>query len=127
MDIRKQEDFINLTRIFERIHNISKNHKSHYYDARLFEHDEEIQLEEKFNDIRDEVDQALKRFDYKTALEVIKGLREPVDNYFDNVFVMSEREDLKLTRLGFLKTLDDFLLNLGNFSEIVLNSENENE
>ncbi len=127
MNIRKHEDFINLTRIFERIHNISKNHKSHYYDARLFEHNEEIQLEEKFNDIKDEVGQALSRFDYKTALEVIKGLRIPVDNYFDNVFVMSEREDLKLTRLGFLKTLDDFLLNLGNFSEIVLNSENENE
>ena len=126
-EIKKESDFIDLTRIFERVHNISKNHTSNYYDSRLFEHEEEKKLEEKFNDIRDEVNRALMRFDYKTALEKVKDLRITVDEYFDNVFVMSEREDLKLTRLGFLKTLDDFLLNMGNFGEIVQNSENENE
>jgi len=127
MDLRKEGDFTDLTRIFERIHNISKNHTSHYYDARLFEHDEEVQLEQTFNELRDEVNQALERFDYKSALTKSKDLRVPVDTYFDNVFVMSEREDLKLTRLGFLKQLDDFLLNMGDFTEIVQNRENENE
>jgi len=126
-EMKKASDFIDLTRIFERIHNISKNHTSNYYDSRLFEHEEEKKLEEKFNDIRDEVYKALNRFDYKTALDKVKDLRATVDEYFDNVFVMSEREDLKLTRLGFLKTLDDFLLNMGNFGEIVQNGENENE
>ncbi len=124
MKLRIDGDFTDLTRIFERIHNISKKHTSHHYDSRLFEHQEEIQLEEKFNDIRDEVSKSLERFDYNSALHKIKELRFFVDNYFDNVFVMAEREDLKLTRLGFLKTLDDFLLKMGDFSEIVQNKEN---
>jgi len=126
-DLKKNGDITDLMRIFERVHNISKNHLSTYYDSRLFEHQEEIILEEHYNDIRDEIYSALDRLDYQTALEKIKHLKTDIDNYFENVFVMSEREDLKLTRLGFLKNLDDFLLRLGNFSEIVQNRESDYE
>jgi len=126
-DLKLNGDITDLMCIFERIHNISKNHSSSYYDSRLFEHQEESVLEEHFNDIRDAISLALNRFDYRTALVETKQLKSDIDNYFENVFVMSEREDLKLTRLGFLKNLDDFLLRLGNFSEIVLNRENNDE
>jgi len=127
MNMKDDEDFIVLTRLFERVHNISKNHTSPLYDSRLFEYPQENLLEERFNDIRDAVSKALDRYDYQSAMTIIKDLRVHVDNYFDNVFVMSEREDLKLTRLGFLKSLDDFLLKMGNFSEIVQNKENGHE
>ena len=118
--LKEDEGFLSLSRLFERVHNISAKHDSFEYDSRLFEQEEERELENRFNEVREIVSGKLERFDYKTALEDVRTLREAINNYFDNVFVMTDQEDLKLTRLGFLKNLDAFLTQMGDLSQIIV-------
>lgn len=120
MSIKMDEDFFDLAKLFERVHNITKTHSSCDYDSRLFENEEERTLETEFVEIKEVALKKINSFDYKGAFETVKKLTATINNYFDNVFVMSEREDLKLTRLGFLKNLDNFFMKTGNLSEIVI-------
>ncbi len=120
MTVKTDEKFFELAKLFERVHNISKKHRSCEYDARLFEHEEEKLLETEFAAAKEIAIKKLNAYDYKGSLECIKELTNTINQYFDNVFVMCDREDLKLTRLGFLKTLDSFFMQMGNLSEIVI-------
>jgi len=43
--------------------------------------------------------------DYTAALQTLAALRAPVDAFFDGVMVNAEALDLRLNRLGLLKTL----------------------
>jgi len=124
--LKKDDEFLVLSRLFERVHNISAKHDSFEYDSRLFEQEEERELENRYNEIREIVSDKLKRFDYKGALKDVRSLREAINNYFDNVFVMTDQEDLKLTRLGFLKNLDAFLVQMGDLSQIIVSEDSEN-
>jgi len=49
--------------------------------------------------------------------EVIK-LRPFIDRYFDKVFVMTEEEDIRLNRLGFLKSIDQLFMEIGDLTQI---------
>jgi glycyl-tRNA synthetase beta chain len=43
--------------------------------------------------------------DYTAALQTLAALRAPVDAFFEGVMVNAEAHDLRLNRLGLLKTL----------------------
>jgi glycyl-tRNA synthetase beta chain len=43
--------------------------------------------------------------DYTASLQTLAALRAPVDAFFDGVMVNAEALDLRLNRLGLLKTL----------------------
>ena len=43
--------------------------------------------------------------DYTASLQTLAQLRAPVDAFFDGVMVNAEQTDLRLNRLGLLKTL----------------------
>ena len=43
--------------------------------------------------------------DYATSLQALAVLRAPVDAFFDGVMVNAEQLDVRLNRLGLLKTL----------------------
>ncbi len=54
--------------------------------------------------------------DYKTALENLAGIRESVDNFFDNVMVMTEDEAVKNNRLALLNQLRSLFLKVADIS-----------
>lgn len=54
--------------------------------------------------------------DYQTALTQLADLREPVDNFFDNVMVMAEDDALKANRLALLNTLRSQFMNVADIS-----------
>ncbi|MDB5829812.1 MAG: glycyl-tRNA synthetase, beta subunit, partial [Variovorax sp.] len=45
--------------------------------------------------------------DYTASLQTLAALREPVDAFFDGVMVNAEQADLRLNRLGLLKSLHE--------------------
>ena len=45
--------------------------------------------------------------DYTASLQTLAALREPVDAFFDSVMVNAEQADLRLNRLGLLKSLHE--------------------
>lgn len=112
------EEFENFLVGFERVHNISKKHGSVEFDAAKFTQKEEKELFEKYLMIKPVVLDLIDHLNYKEALIKITELRPFIDSYFDNVFVMAEQEDIRLNRLGFLKTVDTLFSEFGDLTLI---------
>ncbi len=114
-----REDFQDLFVGFERVHNIVKNHDSTSFDGSLFEQEEERELLNKFLEVKDKVLKALSHLNYREALSRLAELKPYIDRYFDNVFVMVKRDDIRLNRLGFLKNVDELFVKVGDMSHLV--------
>ncbi|MGB4263008.1 MAG: glycine--tRNA ligase subunit beta [Fervidobacterium sp.] len=112
------EEFEHLLVGFERVHNISKRHDSANFDSAKFTEPEEKELFEKFIEVKPKVLDALEHLDYQTALEQLIKLRRFIDRYFDKVFVMTEEDDIRLNRLGFLKSIDQLFMDIGDLTQI---------
>lgn len=61
----------------------------------------------------------LARHDYTGTLQVLAGLREPVDRFFDDVMVMSDDDALRRNRLALLQQLRDLFLQVADISQLV--------
>ena len=55
---------------------------------------------------------------YQDAMKLLAGLRKPVDDFFDNVMVMTDDEELRNNRLCLLKTLRDKFLRIADISKL---------
>ena len=67
------------------------------------------------------VPQADARFDagdYTASLQALAALREPVDAFFDGVMVNAEQADVRLNRLGLLKTLHQAMNRVADLSRL---------
>jgi len=59
------------------------------------------------------------RHEYVSALELIAGLRAPVDAFFEQVMVMDPDAKVRDARLGLLHSLVVTFTKIADFSEIV--------
>lgn len=66
--------------------------------------------------LRTEVQPLIAQGDYTAVLDKLANLREPVDNFFDNVMVNSEDPALRQNRLAILNTLQDLFLQVADIS-----------
>ena len=82
-------------------------------DAVLFRKDEEKHLYEKINEIRKAFTVKESNKDYENLLIKLSNTKESTDNFFDNVVVNDENQDIKNNRLELLKmycnTFDNFI------------------
>jgi len=87
-------------------------------DAVLFRKDEEKFLFEKLNEIRKSFTVKEDRKDYEELLTKLAAVKETTDNFFDNVVVNDENQDIKNNRLElmsmFCKTFNAYI----NFSKL---------
>ena len=56
--------------------------------------------------------------DYAGILTSLAELRDPVDNFFDEVMVMCEDEAIKLNRLSLLKRLNNLFISTADISKL---------
>ncbi|WP_439258075.1 glycine--tRNA ligase subunit beta [Lonepinella sp. BR2271] len=54
--------------------------------------------------------------DYSAVLDELANLRQPVDNFFDNVMVNADDQKLRQNRLAILKALQDLFLQVADIS-----------
>jgi len=82
-------------------------------DAVLFRKDEEKFLFEKLNEIRKSFTVKEDRKDYEELLTKLAGMKESTDNFFNNVVVNDENQDIKNNRLElmcmFCKTFNAYV------------------
>jgi glycyl-tRNA synthetase beta chain len=55
---------------------------------------------------------------YTASLQTLAALRAPVDAFFDDVMVNAEQEDVRLNRLGLLKTLHEAMNRVADLSRL---------
>ena len=79
----------------------------------------EIKLYEAFNNIEEDVHQALNKKEYDKALDIFIALKGPVDNFFDEVMVMVEDSSIRENRLALLAKISETMLLICDLSKLV--------
>ena len=87
-------------------------------DAVLFRKDEEKILHEKINEIRKALTVKDDNKDYESLLIKLSDTKEFTDNFFDNVVVNDENQDIKNNRLELLKMFCNTFDNFIDFSKL---------
>ena len=87
-------------------------------DAVLFRKDEEKILHEKINEIRKAFTVKDDNKDYEGLLIKLSDTKESTDNFFDNVVVNDENQDIKNNRLELLKMFCNTFDNFIDFSKL---------
>lgn len=122
---RKQKDFEELAVAFKRVVNIAKEDSGVELNTNLFSHSSENDLYQKYISIKQDISGYLRSDkknpgmkDYLNALNSIKTLKTPVDNFFDSVMVMDKNEDLRNNRMALLNGIKEMFFQISDFSRI---------
>ena len=113
--IKEQQTFKKKQDIFE---NVWQLYILGRPDAVLFRKDEEKQLYEKINEIRKAFTVKESNKDYENLLIKLSDTKEFTDNFFDNVVVNDENQDIKNNRLELLKMFCNTFNNFIDFSKL---------
>jgi len=102
---KKSENFADLMVVYNRSYNLSKKWNKDTVDTAVLIDDSEIQLYDRFTDLKEKFYASINEGDYKAALDTLAGLRPQIDNFFESVMVMVDDERLKAVRLSLLKSI----------------------
>jgi glycyl-tRNA synthetase beta chain len=112
------KEFESLALTFKRIRNILKNQdKSFSVDISLFREPCESRLWEAYEVLKDDINRLSGQKDYFEALNLMVRLRQPVDELFDGVAILTENAQLRENRVGMLQDLSRLFLSLADFSK----------
>ncbi len=87
-------------------------------DKNLLFADKEKELYQAIMGCYGEVEQNIKRDDYKAAIKSLANLQAPVDDFFENILVNDEDEQIRKNRLNLLAKLRELMHKLADFSKI---------
>jgi glycyl-tRNA synthetase beta chain len=80
----------------------------------------EERLYKEFLDLKGKLQQLIEKRDYRAALLEVSKLKDAVDAFFDNLMVMDKDPKVRDRRLSLLKTIADQLLQLIDYSKLVI-------
>lgn len=122
--IRQHPNFDSIATANKRVTNILKKVKTlPAVDVDKFEQREERELYSAYLQIREPVLDHIEKHDYAEALDLLVDLREPIDTFFDHVFVMVEDAQIRNNRLAMMKEIKQTFDRIADFSRIVVSSE----
>jgi glycyl-tRNA synthetase beta chain len=118
-DISK--DFELMAIAFKRIMNILKGFEGTYrVNPDLFEDKSEENLWKIFQSLKAKARKEIDRENYLDALNSMARLSGPVDEFFSQVMVMAEDKRVRENRIGMLKELNNFFLQIADFSKFAV-------
>jgi len=117
-EFRKATDFETLGVAFKRVVNIVKDHTGNEISDKYLVESAEKHLNDSFNKIRDKVETHIVEKKYLDSLLLMKNLKDPVDNFFDNVMVMDKDPKIKENRLSMLAEIKNLFFKIADFSKL---------
>ena len=84
----------------------------------LLKESAEITLADSLVDYESRLSPLIEKRDYKSALKELAGLREKIDDFFDNVMVNCDDEAIKLNRLSLLGSISALFLQTADISKL---------
>ena len=114
----------NFTDLFsnaKRVSNILKKSKSNFspnIKENLLRESSEKILYNEINGIQVQLDLYLTAKNYEDYLDQLNILNKYIANFFDEVIVNADEEDIKLNRLSLLARIDNFYNNIGNIATL---------
>ena len=121
--LKSAPDFEPLATAFKRVVNIIRKSDvqgvaSLKVDTALFQDASESTLYKAFQQVREKVDNAMRRSDFPEALRAIASLRNPVDAFFDAVLVMADDPAVRGNRLALLSDIASMFDSIADFTRI---------
>lgn len=105
---------------FVRVANLAKKAASAEVSADLFQTDAERNLFAAYEKASAAVASDIASESYAEAITALAALAAPIDTFFDDVMVMDKDEKIKNNRLGLLKSIDQLVSRIADFTKIVL-------
>ena len=117
--IRRFGDFESLVLTFKRVTNILKNQAAPSdVNPSLFKHPSESALLQAYQSVQDDVGRLMAQKDYAGALNLMAGLKGPVDAFFEGVEILTKEDDaLRQNRVALLQDLSRLFLKVADFSK----------
>ena len=117
---KSKEEFLSILGTFNRVSNLASKAVSAEINPELFTQPAEKELLCAYSSIGESYDEMIESQEYDKALKLLMTLKKPIDNFFDNIMVMVEDEDIKNNRLGLLKDLANMMNRLADLGAIVI-------
>lgn len=87
-------------------------------NAGLFELQEEETLYNELEALKSKTEPMFETGDYESALRDLSALRGPVDDFFDNVMVMTENMDVRNNRIALLDKMNSLFMRAADLSRL---------
>lgn len=114
--IQKDEAFAVLSVSYKRMKNIVKQNRETTVNSALLIEKEEQELYTLYQQIKEEVSVFVAQKNYISALRAMLKFKEPVDNFFEVVMVMTDDLAIRQNRLNLLTALGGLFLLIGDIS-----------
>lgn len=105
---------------FVRVSNLAKKADSAEIAETLIKIESEQKLYQAFNAVKVVAGELIAKKDFNGALDALKKLSAPIDGFFDSVMVMDENLEIRNNRLALLKSIDNLLAEIADFSKLVI-------
>lgn len=115
------EEAADLSAANKRIGNILKKQETaiaESVDSKLFAEQQEQSLFEALQQVQQTATNLFDAGDYAQGLKALAVLRNPVDDFFENVMVMSDDPSLQNNRLALLKQLQSLFLRVADIAQL---------
>jgi glycyl-tRNA synthetase beta chain len=118
---KHKDEFLNIISSFNRVSNLASKAKNSEINIELFTEKEELALLKAFDSVNTEYEGYVDNREYGNALKLMITLKKPIDDFFDNIMVMVEDEDIRNNRLGLLKSMANMMNRIADLGAIVVN------
>ena len=115
------KDKTEILEALSRLHNLAKKkEKTVEIDTSLFETQEENNLYDSSLEILSKVEDFISKKEFLNALDVMEELKCPINNFFENTFILVEDEKVKNNRLQLLSYIDNVVKRIFDIEKIVI-------
>ncbi|MFO7815769.1 MAG: glycine--tRNA ligase subunit beta [Halanaerobiales bacterium] len=115
-EVKYKNSFQEFLTAFNRVDSIIKEKQEKEINSDLFEKEEERVLYNEYKEIKDEVNRYINKKELKNAYHSLIKIIDPIHDFFEEVRVMAEDQDVKENRLALLKQIQLLMKSLGDFS-----------
>jgi glycyl-tRNA synthetase beta chain len=117
--IKEFGEFESLVLTFKRVTNILKNQGvASGVDTSLFREPCEAGLLQAYQSVKDDIEHLIEKKNYTAALNLMAGLKGPVDAFFEGVEILTkDSEAVKNNRVALLQELNRLFLKVADFSK----------
>lgn len=117
-EFRKNDDFESVATAFKRVVNIVGDTEKGEINKTLLNEPAEKSLYEEYRNLADYVEQGGNSRDYRELIQKFIHIKNPVDNFFDQVLVMDKNSDIKNNRLQLLLGIKMLFFRMADFSKL---------
>ena len=86
----------------------------------LFKQSEEEALYSAYKELQERIHVTIEEQRYSDAFDMLAKLQQPIDDYFDNIMVMTDEEEVKVNRLAQMDKLASLIARFGDWNKILV-------